>query len=102
MTKAIQIDDNDNVATVTGQAVQGDEIDVLDPDGSTIFRTKTAEDLPFGHKIAIKEIDAGVDVVKYGEVIGVASQDIPAGRWVHTHNVRSGRLDTSGEQEDTP
>ena len=95
VTKAIQIDDKDNVATVTGKAVQGDEIDVLNPDGSTILRTKTAEDLPFGHKIAIKEIHAGVDVVKYGEIIGVASEDIPAGKWVHTHNVKSARLDTS-------
>ena len=97
MTKAIQIDDKDNVATVTGKVVRGDEIDVLNPDGSTILRTKIAEDLPFGHKIALKEIGVGVDVVKYGEIIGVASRDIPAGGWVHTHNVKSARLDTSGE-----
>jgi len=100
--KAIQIDDKDNVATLTGQAVQGDEIDVLNPGGSTILRTKISENLPFGHKLAVEEIAAGIDVVKYGEVIGVASQNIPAGEWVHTHNVKSARLDTPKEQENNP
>jgi len=40
--KAIQIDDKDNVATLTGQAVQGDDIDVLNPGGSAILSTKRA------------------------------------------------------------
>lgn len=95
MKKAIQIDEKDNVATVTGKAVEGEALEILSPDGAVILQTKTSEELPFGHKIAIKNIGAGVSVIKYGEVIGAASQDIPAGRWVHTHNVRSVRLDTS-------
>jgi len=93
--KAIQIDEKDNVATVTIQAIKGEALEILNPDGAVILQTMTSEDLPFGHKIAIIDIGVGVNVVKYGEVIGAASQDIPAGRWVHTHNVKSVRLDTS-------
>jgi altronate dehydratase small subunit len=93
--KAIQIDEKDNVATVTGQTIAGEVLEILSPDGTVILQTKTSEDLPFGHKIAIKDIGIGGNVVKYGEVIGSASQDILAGRWVHTHNVKSVRLDTS-------
>ncbi len=95
--KAIQIDESDNVATVTGQIIPGEEVEVLDPDGSVILQTRSGEDVPFGHKVAIKDLNAGIEVVKYGEVIGMASQDIPKGRWVHTHNVKSVRLDTSGQ-----
>jgi len=93
--KAIQIDEKDNVATVTGQVIPGEEVEVLNPNGSVILQIKTSEDVAFGHKIAIKDLDDAVKVVKYGEVIGITSQAIQTGRWVHTHNVKSVRLDTS-------
>ncbi|MDR2649296.1 MAG: altronate dehydratase family protein [Clostridiales bacterium] len=44
----------------------------------------------FGHKIALKDIPAGDEVIKYGCPIGRASIDIKAGEWVHTHNVVTG------------
>lgn len=47
--------------------------------------------IPFGHKIALREIAKGEDVVKYGEVIGRATQDIDIGEYVHIHNVESKR-----------
>ena len=40
-----------------------------------------------GHKIALREIRRGESVLRYGEVIGRAREDIPAGRHVHTHNL---------------
>ncbi len=46
-------------------------------------------DIPAGHKYALKDIPQGEYVIKYGEIIGRASQDIKAGEWVHTHNVKS-------------
>lgn len=48
------------------------------------------EDVPAGHKVALRAIAAGSPVVKYGYSIGVAKADIPAGAWVHTHNVGTG------------
>lgn len=45
--------------------------------------------IPAGHKFALRDIKQGDYVIKYGEIIGKATQDIPQGEWVHTHNVKS-------------
>lgn len=44
-------------------------------------------DIPVGHKIALRPIAAGERVLKYGQLIGIATQNIAAGDHVHTHNV---------------
>jgi altronate dehydratase len=49
---------------------------------------KCNQDVPFGHKIAIQDIKKGDKIVKYGEPIGSATQNIKKGDWVHTHNVK--------------
>ena len=43
--------------------------------------------IPTGHKLALTAIAPGETVLRYGAPIGVASQPIQAGDWVHTHNV---------------
>ena len=43
--------------------------------------------IPSGHKVAMETIAAGQQIIKYGQIIGVATQDIPAGSHVHVHNV---------------
>ena len=96
--KAIQIDDRDNVATVTGDVRKGEAVEILSPDGKVILKAKPLEDIAFGHKLSLRRIREGEEIIKYGEVIGVASRDIPAGEWVHTHNVDSARLKTIGEE----
>ena len=48
---------------------------------------RIVDDIPFAFKIAIDEIPEGTSVIKYGEVIGEASQDIHIGELVHVHNV---------------
>jgi len=45
-----------------------------------------------GHKVSLAAIPAGGDVVKYGEVIGIATAAIEPGHHVHVQNVRSARL----------
>lgn len=52
---------------------------------------KLVDDIPFGHKFAIMPINEGKEVVKYGETIGRATEDITPGEWVHTHNCESTR-----------
>ena len=96
--KAIQIDDRDNVATVTGDVRKGESVEILSPDGKVILRAKPVDDIAFGHKLSLRRIREGEEIIKYGEVIGVASRDIPAGEWVHTHNVNSARLNMAGEE----
>ena len=98
MKKAIQIDSKDNVATVTTDASSGEQVEVLNPGGEVILKTKLVNNILFGHKLALSDIREGDEVVKYGEVIGVAAEDIGVGEWVHTHNVNSVRLHTEGEK----
>lgn len=47
------------------------------------------EDIPFGHKIALEDLPQDAPVRKYGEVIGFALTEIPAGSHIHTHNLRA-------------
>ena len=54
------------------------------------------EDLPMGHKAALRDIRKGEPVIKYGSPIGEATEDIPAGTHVHTHNLHTL---LSGEKE---
>ncbi|SNT28285.1 altronate dehydratase small subunit [Bacillus sp. OK838] len=49
------------------------------------------EPIRFGHKFAVKAIEQGADIFKYGEVIGAASAFIPAGAHVHVHNLEGKR-----------
>jgi altronate dehydratase small subunit len=98
--KAIQIDKNDNVATTTSKVDAEEQLEVLSPDGKVILKPKVSEPIPFGHKLAIKPIAIGENIVKYGEVIGVATQPIKLGAWVNIHNVGSARMPTKGKEED--
>ncbi len=47
------------------------------------------EQIPAGHKYALRKISQGEYVIKYGEIIGRATAEIAEGEWVHTHNVKS-------------
>ena len=47
------------------------------------------EGIKRGHKIAITDMDANDNVIKYGYPIGHATKDIKIGEWVHTHNIKT-------------
>jgi len=49
--------------------------------------------IPAGHKVALRSIAVGEPVVKYGYILGVASEAIAAGTHVHSHNLRSALTD---------
>ena len=46
-----------------------------------------AEEIAPGHKFAVRAIGSGEAVLKYGQVIGLSSQAIRPGEWVHSHNL---------------
>lgn len=48
-------------------------------------------DVPLGHKVALNDIPAGTRIIKYNEVIGIATLDIRRGSHVHVHNIKSVR-----------
>ncbi len=47
------------------------------------------EDITKGHKFTLRDVKSGEQIIKYGNSIAVATQDIPAGSHVHTHNVHT-------------
>ena len=92
MKKALTMDPSDNVATALVAIDPGDEVEVLSHTRDVVQRLRANSALPLGHKIALVDIDAGKDVVKYGAKIGRASKSIKAGDYVHIHNVTSDRM----------
>lgn len=50
--------------------------------------------IPAAHKLALRPLAKGTAIRKYGQFIGRASMDIPAGAHVHVHNVDTGELAT--------
>ncbi|WP_434631825.1 UxaA family hydrolase [Thermoanaerobacterium thermosaccharolyticum] len=90
MVNAILIDDRDNVVSVIEQIRKGDDVN-YETKESKLITLKALEDIPIYHKIAIRDIIKGSPVIKYGEHIGVAADNIKAGMHVHEHNVRSVR-----------
>ena len=89
MKKLVILNDKDNVATSLVALNAGDEVSVPYAEGSATILVNDA--IEFGHKFAIRPLVKGDKVLKYGEIIGAASQDITVGDWVHTHNVESVR-----------
>ena len=47
------------------------------------------QDTPAGHKVLLKDIKAGEDIIKYGYPIGHAQKDLKAGEWVNEDNLKT-------------
>jgi len=88
MVSAMKVTPKDNVAVAIEPIAGGQTVFYTLPDGS-IHEITAAEDIQIYHKFSTCDINKGEAVLKYGEVIGVATEDIGAGRHVHTHNVIS-------------
>ncbi len=84
MQDVIKINQEDNVAVALRPIAQGEELAIGD------VSVVAAQEIPQGHKIALKPIKAGEKVVKYGFSIGFAKEDIGTGQWVHVHNLKTG------------
>ena len=82
---AIVVDKLDNVATALRNLEQGESIRI--DIGGTKNEIAVQESIAQGFKIALEDIGEGQPVVKYGEVIGLATQNITKGTCVHVHNI---------------
>lgn len=77
----LQLHNRDNVAVATRPLESGTRVADLQPPLQLAFSIK------MGHKVAIRDIASGEQVLKYGQTIGLATKSIEAGDWVHTHNL---------------
>ena len=76
------INEKDNVAVALTDIGSGETV-VLPGEGEIT----ALNDIPFSHKVALKDLARDSDIVKYGEIIGQAREDIKKGDWIHTHNL---------------
>lgn len=84
MKTYIQINSSDNVAVALAPLPQGTAVKI----GGDPF--PLIEDIMQGHKFALCNINKGDAIIKYGNPIGYATENILPGQWVHTHNLKTG------------
>ena len=88
---ALKVHDDDTVATLFSDGVSaGDMVEVRDRKGQAEL-VPVLNDIPYGHKLALKDMSCGQPIIKYGEELGRASRDIRRGEHVHVHNLESMR-----------
>ena len=88
MPRAIVLNRADNVATLLDAGRAGDTCRL---EGEKTGELVLLQDVPFGHKICVADTSAGTQILKYGQVIGVASRSVRAGEHMHVHNIESSR-----------
>ena len=82
-SNALKINPRDNVVIAIRQITKGEDIVV-----GGVKLLEAAEDVAASHKIALIDIKAGGVVLRYGEPIVQARDNIGKGRWVHVHNTQ--------------
>ena len=106
MKKAILLhESDDDVGVATMDLTAGEVVAAVTLEGEPVAEIELAEDVPLSHKVAMRAMESGHDLIEYGRAIGSTSTDIAAGAHVHTHNLRSNRwsgrsqiVDHHGEQ----
>ena len=81
MQDVIKINQEDNVAVALRPIAKGETLDIA---GTPVT---TLEEIPQGHKVAIKPIAHGDNVIKYGFRIGIAKEDIKVGPSGYTFTI---------------
>lgn len=81
--RTLVLNTKDNIAVALAVVKEG----IQTSEGVTALKR-----IPKGHKFATSLISKGAPIIKFGQIIGFAKEDIPAGEWVHEHNTGMGEL----------
>ena len=85
-------DPNDSVAVVVVEGVKaGTTLTGLILDEDRTISLSCVQDIPIGHKVALKDMAAGDTVIKYGVDIGKVVKPIRKGEHAHVHNIKTKR-----------
>ena len=82
---------SDNVGVATADIKAGEVGKGLYMDAQAPEEVNVLTDIPLGHKIALRDLQKGDTVIKYGHDIGRVTADIKAGEHVHIHNLKTKR-----------
>jgi len=89
MKNFIIMNPDDNCATALEDISEDSQIQIR---GSSF---NINQNIPLGHKFSLKDINEGELIKKYGQIIGITTQDIETGDWIHTHNLKSYYLEVT-------
>ena len=81
----------DTVGVATVDIKAGETVNGLFMDTQESIEVNAIDDIPLGHKIALKDHSIGDNVIKYGEDIGKVVSEIKLGGHVHIHNLKTKR-----------
>ena len=89
-TDLIIHDEKDNVAVVViDKTKKNQECSAWIMENDKTVKVPSTNDIPLGHKIALKDLKVGDTILKYGHDIGKVVTAIKKGDHVHVHNVKT-------------
>ena len=84
-----EADDDVGVAVMDLKA--GVEIGAATLEGQSVGSVQIVQDIPLGHKVAMRDLAVDKQVIEYGRVIGRVTEPVKRGAHVHVHNIRTMR-----------
>ena len=92
MIHCVLHDPQDSVAVVVVEGIKaGQTLTGLILDEDRTITLPCIQDIPLGHKVALKSLKKGYTVIKYGEDIGKMIADVGTGKHVHVQNLKTKR-----------
>jgi (2R)-sulfolactate sulfo-lyase subunit alpha len=79
----------DDVGVAVMDLKTSEQIAVVTLEGQPVKEIKLVNDVPLGHKVAMRDLALDKHVIEYGRAIGAATAAIAAGEHVHVHNIKS-------------
>ena len=84
--------DGDSVGVITVEGIKaGQELEGWVMKEDYLIKFVVLDDIPIGHKVALKDLNVGDTVIKYGVDIGKVVATIKKGEHLHVHNVKTKR-----------
>jgi (2R)-sulfolactate sulfo-lyase subunit alpha len=90
MKKGVLLHDaTDDVGVAVMDLKAGEEVEAVTLEGKLITQIKLVENVPLGHKVAMRDMASKKHILEYGRAIGYTVSPIAAGQHVHVHNIQS-------------
>jgi (2R)-sulfolactate sulfo-lyase subunit alpha len=92
MIHVVLHDASDTVAVAVVEGIRaGATLNAWIMDDDRTITVTAVQDIPIGHKVALKDMSEGDTVIKYGVDIGRVVAPIKAGEHAHVHNIKTKR-----------
>jgi (2R)-sulfolactate sulfo-lyase subunit alpha len=79
----------DDVGVAVRDLKKGESVGAVTLEGRFVVRVKLSDDVPLGHKVAMRDLGKDKKVIEYGRTIGGATRTVRRGAHVHTHNLKT-------------